>query len=102
MISDAGRRAKIVSTCCVVAGGFGALACSVSMVLVTAGLVGTAAAASGSIAGMAGMGSTSSGHSASSGIVGSLVRLLVEVGPALLIVSVLAVSYTHLTLPTKA
>ncbi len=92
MNTRAGRRAKIVSTCCAVAGGFGALACSVSMILVTVGLVGAAAAASGSIAGMAAMGSTSSGQTPSNGLFSSTVRLLVQVGPPLLIISIVAIA----------
>ncbi len=92
MNTDSRRRAKLASTCCAVAGGLGVLACSVSMILVTVGLVGTAAAASGSIAGMAGMGSTSSGRTASSGLFGNLVSFLVQFGPPLLIISVVAIA----------
>ena len=92
MATDSDRRATIVSTCCAVAGGLGAVACSVSMTLAAVGLVGTTAAASGSIAGMEGMGSTSSGQTASSGLISSLVRFLVEVGPPLLIISVAAIT----------
>ncbi len=86
------RRTKIVSTCCAVAGGFGAVACSVSMTLAALGLVGTAAAASGSMADMERMGSGSSGQTGSSGLFSSLVRFLVQVGPPLLIISVALVT----------
>lgn len=84
------RRTKIVSTCCAVAGGVGALACSVSMTLAALGVIGLAAVASG--AGMEGMGSGSSGQTSSSGLLGSLVRFLVQVGPPLLIISVAAIT----------
>ena len=86
------QRARFVSTCCAVAGGLGALACSVSMTLAALGIIGTAASASGSIAGMAGMSATTSGQTASSGLFGSLVRFLVQVGPPLLIISVVAIA----------
>ena len=92
MNTDSDRRAKIVSTCCAVVGGLGAVACSVSMTLAAVGLIGTAAAASGSIGGMEGMGSGSNGQPASSGFFGSLVRFLVQVGPPLLIISVAAIT----------
>ncbi len=92
MDTDSDRRAKIVSTCCAVAGGLGAVACSVSMTLAAVGLVGTAAAASGSLAGMEGMGLGSGGQTASSGLFASLVRFLVQVGPPLPIISVAAIS----------
>ena len=85
------RRTKIVSTCCAVAGGVGALACSVTMTLAALGVIGLAAAASGSMAGMEGMGSGSSGQTSSSGLLGSLVRFLVQVGPPLLIISAAAI-----------
>ncbi|SRR6266852_4752182 len=92
MDTDSDRRTKIVSTCCAVAGGFGAVACSVSMTLAALGVIGTAAAASGSMAGMEGMRSGNSVQTASSGPIGSLVRFLVQVGPPLLIISVAAIS----------
>ena len=68
----------------------GALACSVT--LAALGIIGTAASASGSIAGMAGMGATTSGQTASTGLFGSLVRFLGQVGPPLLIISAAAIS----------
>ncbi len=92
MGTDSDRRARIVSTCCAVAGGFGALACSVSMTLAALGLLGTAAAASGSMVGMGGMGAGNSGELASSGPSGSLVRFLIQAGPPLLIISVAAIT----------
>ncbi len=65
------------------------MACSVSMTLAALGIIGTAAAASRS---MANMGSGSSGQTASSGLFGSLIRFLVQVGPPLLIISVAAIT----------
>jgi hypothetical protein len=62
------------------------------MTLAALGIIGTTAAASGSIAGMEGMGSGSSGQTASSGLFGSLIRFLVQVGPPLLIISVVAIT----------
>jgi hypothetical protein len=59
------------------------------MTLAALGIIGTAAAASGT---MANMGSGSSGQTASSGLFGSLIRFLVQVGPPLLIVSVAAIT----------
>ena len=64
------------------------MACSVSMTLAAVGLVGTAAAASGSMAGMTG----NMVQPASSPPVSSLVRFLIQVGPPLLIISVAAIS----------
>ena len=84
-VSD--RLAKVVSTCCAVVGGVGALACSVSMTLAAVGVVG-AAAVSGSMAGM-------SGHTIQPGStspVSSPVRFLIQVGPPLLIFSLAAIS----------
>ncbi len=92
MDTGSDRRTKIVSTCCAVAGGLGAVACSVSMTLAALGIIGTGAAASGSLAGMEGMGAGNSGQPASSGPVSSLIRFLVQVGPPLLIISVAAIS----------
>src|SRR5260370_41171261 len=89
MDTGSARRTTIASTCCAVAGGIGAVACSLSMTLAALGIIGTAAAASGS---MANMGSGSSGQTASSGFFGSLIRFLLQVGPPLLIISVAAVS----------
>ncbi len=89
MDTGSARRTTIVSTCCAVAGGIGALACSLSMTLAAVGIIGTAAAASGS---MANMGSGSSGQTASSGLVGSLIRFPVQVGPPLLIISLVAIT----------
>jgi hypothetical protein len=89
MDTGSARRTTIVSTCCAVAGGIGAVACSLSMTLAALGIIGTAAAASGS---MANMGSGSSGQPASSGLVRSLIRFLVQVGPPLLIISVVAIT----------
>ncbi len=68
------------------------MACSLSMTLAALGIIGTAAAASGSMAGMEGMGSGSSGQTASSGLFGSLIRFLIQVGPPLLIISVAAIT----------
>ncbi len=62
------------------------------MTLVTVGLVGTAVAASGSVAGMERMGSTRSGGTGSGGVFDHGVRLLVEVGPPLLVISVAAIA----------
>jgi hypothetical protein len=62
------------------------------MTLAAVGIIGTAAATSGSVAGMQGMGSGSSGQTASSGLFGSLIRFLVQVGPPLLIISVAAIT----------
>jgi hypothetical protein len=62
------------------------------MTLAAMGIIGSAAAASGSITGMEGMGSGSSGQPASRGLVVSLIRFLVQVGPPLLIVSVAAIT----------
>jgi hypothetical protein len=59
------------------------------MTLAALGIIGTAAAASGS---MANMGSGSSDQTASSGLFGSLIRFLVQVGPPLLIISVVAIT----------
>src|SRR5260370_750449 len=73
MDTGSARRTTIASTCCAVAGGIGAVACSLSMTLAALGIIGTAAAASGS---MANMGSGSSGQTASSGLFGSLIRFL--------------------------
>ena len=92
MDTDSDRRRKIVSTCCAVAGGLGAAACSVTMTLAALGVIGAAAAASGSTAGMEGMGSGSGGQTASSGLFGNLLRFLVQVGPPLLIISVAAMT----------
>ncbi len=92
MDTGSNRRTKIVSTCCAVVGGVGAVACSVSMTLAALGVIGTAAAASGSVAGMEGMGSSSSGQPASSGLLGNLIRFLVQVGPPVLMISVAAIS----------
>ena len=89
MDTGSDRRTTIVSTCCAVAGGMGAVACSLSMTLAALGIIGTAAAASGS---MANMGSGSSGQTASSGLIGSLIRFLLLVGPPLLIISVAAIT----------
>jgi hypothetical protein len=89
METGSARRTTIVSICCAVAGGIGAVACSLSMTLAAVGIIGTAAAASGS---MANMGSGSSGQTASSGLFGSLIRFLVQVGPPLLIISVVAIT----------
>jgi len=91
-VTSAGQGTKIVSTCCAVAGGLGAVACSVSMSLSALGVIGTAAAASGFIAGMEGMGTGDNGQPASSGPVASLIRFLVQVGPPLLTVSVAAIT----------
>jgi hypothetical protein len=88
MDTGSARRKTIVSTCCAVAGGIGAVACSLSMTLAAVGIIGTAAAASGSMAGMEG----SRGQTASSGRFGSLIRFLVQVGPPLLIISVVAIT----------
>ncbi len=92
MDTDSDRRARIVATCCAVAGGFGAVACSVSMTLAALGIFGSAAAASGSMLGMGGMDAGDSGEPASSGPLGSLIRFLVQVGPPLLILSVAAIT----------
>lgn len=92
MDTNSDRQAKIVSTCCAVAGGLGAVACSVSMTLATLGIIGTAAAASGSMVGMERMGIGNGGVPPSGGPVGSLVRLLIQVGPPLLIISVAAIT----------
>src|SRR5258708_28678349 len=89
MDTGSARRTTIASTCWAVAGGIGAVACSLSMTLAALGIIGTAAAASGS---MANMGSGSSGQTASSGLFGSLIRFLVQVGPPLLIISVAAIT----------
>jgi hypothetical protein len=89
MDTGSARRTTIVSTCCAVAGGIGAVACALSMTLAALGIIGTAAAASGS---MANMGSGSSGQTASSGLFGSLIRFLVQGGPPLLIISVVAIT----------
>jgi hypothetical protein len=89
MDSGSGRRTTIVSTCCAVVGGIGAVACSLSMTLAAWGIIGTVAAASGS---MANMDSGSSGQTASSGRFGSLIRFLVQIGPPLLIISVAAIT----------
>jgi hypothetical protein len=89
MDTGSARRTTIASTCCAVAGGIGAVACSLSMTLAALGIIGTAAAASGS---MANMGSGSSGQTASSGLFGSLIRFLVQVGPPLLIISVATIT----------
>jgi hypothetical protein len=88
METGSDRRTAIVSTCCAVAGGIGAVACALSMMLAAVGIIGATAAASGS---MANMGSGSS-QTASSGVVGSFIRFLVEVGPPLLIISVVAIT----------
>lgn len=90
MDTGSDRRTKIVSSCCAVAGGLGAVACSLSMTLAALGIVGTAAAASGSVAGMAGMDSGTFGQPAASGPIVSFIRVLVGVGPPLLLISVAA------------
>jgi len=91
MDTDSNRRAKIVSTCCAVVGGVGAVACSISMTLAALGIIGTAAAASGSMAGMDRMRIGNGGLSASGGPVNSLITLI-QVGPPLLVISVAAIT----------
>ncbi len=92
MDTGSDRRTTIVSICCAVAGGFGAVACSVSMTLAALGIIGTAATASGSMVGMGGMSAGNSGQPASSGPLGIPIRFLVQVGPPLLIISVAAIT----------
>ena len=83
----ASQQSRLVSTCCAVAGGIGAFACAVSMVLAALGIAGTAAAASGSMAGMSGVGNRPTGAGAG-GSSNAALAFLLQAGPAILVISI--------------